>query len=593
MQRNDEFAELLNYYLNRLERNASWLADKVKVSPSTATRWANGETRPNSLAIVAQLIHVMEIDNEKERIAFYRAAGCDPPPTGKLEALPEFHPDLTGQAASARATVVESRVNEDEPTVGAIWQQRRTMVIVLFAFLLFAATPPACNTAYQLLWAPPATPTPALLGNANAAPVPQIFNFNGPVEQFINEVENLTIFAGDSPEEAARKRAERAALIAGEVRYYLASVDSRLGLINTVLVEDSFGQQVAQTRATVAPALQEIAAAGYQRLIGAEEVNSLRQQLNHYPLVAQPGTVLLQLAGEGVVDATTLRFFYDQLDEVTWATESLFSVLGERAEESDARWQEYYAKSVQVAVALVENRSAFAQVAGLQLVEALATSAPIGTEAPISFAHLAAAPLLTTESASRYLTKLANDAARLQRERQALLAEGDRLLEEDLKTYEALNQELVIQPDDSWERVVVKAISLRQLGRTAEAIAAFADYGNMFAPTDPTAERYAILARHFTMQMATLGVVDGAVYLFAVEEGSQAAEAGLRVEDIIIAVNEQPVRTVPDLQALLEAAPVGEPLTLTLLRLDESALLVHTTVTVVYENPLGIGYMPI
>lgn len=605
MQKKMAFANLLNDYLLRRERTAAWLAAKLGISASTVNRWTNGETKPGSMAAITQVIELLAIDNDQERAKLYQAAGF-PVPTMSAPAVQKAGapppvaqsqpplPAVNGQIHTEAPVILATAASDSSPVGPDGGRQRRPWLAVLVALAAFAVGPAACDTAQRLWLSPPVATALPTLNTPAATPAPQTVNiFNAPVETFINQVENLTIVAGDSPEEKQRKAMQRAALIAGEVRYYLAQVDNRLGLIKTALAEDAFGQQLAQTRATVAPAIQEVAAAGYQTLIVAEQVNGLRQQLNSYPLPTQPGPFLLQLAGEGVIDPAPLRFFYDQLHEVTWATESLVGVLGEQAEETDERWQRYYDQSTQVAVALVANRSAMAQVAGLQLLSALATTEPAITDAPMNFTHLTAYPLLTTATANPHLSKLADDAAQLQRERQSLLAEGERLLAEDLKTYEAINQELVIQPDDSWEEVVAKAISLRQLGRTAEAVAAFAQYGELFAATDPTAEQYATVARHFTVQMATLGVIDGAVYLFAVEEKSRAAQADLQVGDIVIAVNEQPVSTVPDLQKLLETMPVGEPLTLTLLRLNDRAFFIRETITIIYEKPLEIGYMPI
>jgi S1-C subfamily serine protease len=56
------------------------------------------------------------------------------------------------------------------------------------------------------------------------------------------------------------------------------------------------------------------------------------------------------------------------------------------------------------------------------------------------------------------------------------------------------------------------------------------------------------------------------VEVMAVEEGGPADEAGLREDDVIVTLGDQPTATVDDLHKLLTQLPVGVPSTVALLR---------------------------
>jgi len=57
-----------------------------------------------------------------------------------------------------------------------------------------------------------------------------------------------------------------------------------------------------------------------------------------------------------------------------------------------------------------------------------------------------------------------------------------------------------------------------------------------------------------------------AVEIHTVEPEGPAARAGVREGDMIVAIDERPVRSVDDLHRFLSDSPIGEPVTLTLLR---------------------------
>ncbi len=70
-----EFGELLQSYLYRQDRNMRWLAARLRVSPSTVTRWCNGETRPRDPETVLRIAEELGIRDAEERNRLLAAAG--------------------------------------------------------------------------------------------------------------------------------------------------------------------------------------------------------------------------------------------------------------------------------------------------------------------------------------------------------------------------------------------------------------------------------------------------------------------------------------------------------------------------------------
>jgi S1-C subfamily serine protease len=181
-----------------------------------------------------------------------------------------------------------------------------------------------------------------------------------------------------------------------------------------------------------------------------------------------------------------------------------------------------------------------------------------------------------------------------------LVDRGEALLQGDIDGYADLEDELTVQPDDTWDIVVAKAISLRQLGRTEDAVAAFGQYGQLFTAADPTAAPYAATAQAFTRQMDEVGVVDGAVYIFTLHANSPARAAGVQVGDIIVALDAQPVRSVSDYQDAIEGAASGVPVTLDVVRMQQGGTFQQLPITIdvpanteAWPGLLGLGVMPI
>lgn len=63
-----EFARLLNQELQRQDRSASWLAQRLDVSPSTVTRWLNHGTRPGTPEMVARIADGLGITSQLQTL---------------------------------------------------------------------------------------------------------------------------------------------------------------------------------------------------------------------------------------------------------------------------------------------------------------------------------------------------------------------------------------------------------------------------------------------------------------------------------------------------------------------------------------------
>ena len=148
---------------------------------------------------------------------------------------------------------------------------------------------------------------------------------------------------------------------------------------------------------------------------------------------------------------------------------------------------------------------------------------------------------------------------------------------------------LKFEPTDSWNVVIGKAVTLRQLGYTDAAIATFAAYGEMFAATDPTAEGYSQIAQKFTRQLKSLKV-KGGVYIYEIVAGGSAEQEGLEVGDIIIRYNDRSIANMQQLKVAKEAAAQDTSLEVVYLRLEGKKFRKYTKTV---DNPMKAKLMPI
>jgi len=409
-------------------------------------------------------------------------------------------------------------------------------------------------------------------------------------KNIVNTIQNLTIQNADSPEDRKQKLAQARQLIASEVLANITAIDARLGFAETSLTEDNFGEELRAVRQKVAPAVQEVAASGYRKLLAEQEAASLRQNFNSRPLRSEFGQPMVQLLAQSGSDPETVRAFYDQLPETQWATEALLDTLTLPAE-GDAQELDYRKRRVRLALDTLRNRSRLAHVAGLRALNTLAVSAQEVNLKLMTLVRLEPRQLVSQAEFQELWSKLLVEAQKLTGERGLLQDESKRLRGAALEKYRQLDEQLKIKPNDTWSEVVGKAISLRQLGRSTEAIAAFSKYADMFAASDPTATQYARTAQQFTQQLQDLGV-DGGSYLYELSNNGAAAQAGLNVGDVLISYGEKVVRNMGDLTAALREAPVGAPIRIVYLRMDAGGRFVRLIGSIV-GGPVGAGFMPI
>ena len=161
----DEFARLLNDRLNARGQSGSWLARRLRVSPSTVARWRNSDTLPESADIIGRVLDVLGVLDGEERKAFYEAAGyvvedkpLTQPPAGMDSLLPP--PAQTTATAAPRPRPIPTETT-GRPPKQWLWS----------GLLLFAA---AALTASLVFRSSGTRPNPTLTPAAVPALAPPL-----------------------------------------------------------------------------------------------------------------------------------------------------------------------------------------------------------------------------------------------------------------------------------------------------------------------------------------------------------------------------------------------------------------------------------
>ncbi|NOQ45723.1 MAG: PDZ domain-containing protein [Desulfobulbaceae bacterium] len=388
--------------------------------------------------------------------------------------------------------------------------------------------------------------------------------------------------------------------IIGEILTNICNLDERLGFFQQTLEPDTFARQLDKVRQKVVPALRQNFAAGYNRLIMEQKITALRQMMNSSPLTTASGRSLLESLRDSGMNTEKFRKFYNQLAEVERVTEDFLDTLGyigTMGEEPGALQTEYSNRNLQVTARNISIESQAAYLYALAILRD-ANTGPHAVPLPHSAAttlqaleHLQPKGLIDQKQTAVLLSELVEQKSQVIAEKTALLSLAEQLNHEKLRNFKEIDEQLKINPTDTWNEVVGKAISLRQFERKAEAVAAFSRYGEMFDATDPTARRYAHTAQQFTTQLEILGVSGGA-YIFEIKPGGKAEQVGLEAGDIIIEYNGH---IITDMSVFVEAAKsaqAADTVPITWLRLNDSGRFEQHN-KIVPGGILGAGTMPI
>jgi hypothetical protein len=389
--------------------------------------------------------------------------------------------------------------------------------------------------------------------------------------------------------------------IAAEVLSDISSLDERLVYTEQTLAQDDLVERRLDTiRQRIAPSLRSYLASGYEALMTEQKITTLRQLFNSSPLRTGAGHSELENLRRSGLDTESYQRFYDQLAEVKRVTEDVFHALASGVP-ADGRQSEratlQAGARLELALEYLEIESQYAYMLALQLLLDMAEPphpVPLTASAQAVLGGLqrleprslprsrAEIDLLASKSFERRQAALATKAS--------LLATAKQLVEERVAELEEVGL-LRIEPNDTWNEVVGKAVTLRQLGRTSDSVAAFSRYADMFAATDPTADQYARTAQQFTVQMAGLGA-EGGAYVFEIRPGSSAQEAGLTVGDIIVEYDSRPITGMDAFVEAAEAAQPAKTVQIVLLRLTDHREF-HRFTRTVPGGSLGAGLMPI
>ncbi|MFL5280126.1 MAG: hypothetical protein ACJ8AW_03795, partial [Rhodopila sp.] len=316
----------------------------------------------------------------------------------------------------------------------------------------------------------------------------------------------------------------------------------------------------------------------------------LRGYFNSRPLRTDLREPLLRQMAEVGADPAAVRAFYDALTAVADKSEDLLTIVDDPASLDESTMA---GRRLLVQRDTVRAASNWAYLLGLRLVDGLGP----GTESWVP-QHLAALHVLEPKRLPdkaellRLMDRAVDLSAGAVQAKAALLEEARQMPAQDLQRLRQVTDDaLRIKPDDPWNVVVGKARSLRELGRTEEAVRAYATYAEMFAASDPTAERFARTAQVFTRASGQLGLTGGA-YIYALHDGD-ARRAGLLEGDIIVACGDNTVSDVVEFQRACSGEPQsGHDVTVKFLRLLSDGTFARATAKM-RDLSSGLGVMPI
>ena len=399
----------------------------------------------------------------------------------------------------------------------------------------------------------------------------------------------LTIYEGDPPEVRQRKLEQAKKLIADEVYANITRIDSRLGFVKSILSENEHGKTLEEYNKLLPPALKEYSDANYRVKKFNQDISSLRNVFNNYP-VSEISKSLTQVFIDTNTDPRPIRLFSNSLRGVKNASEWLLETLSNAVQPTStgSKIIAYHDQEINHAIERLNNNSEQSYVFGLMLLDNLGISLSEVQKSLSNLKHLEPPHPIGKHEINRVVFQ---EPKRLEEEEKALIKEYEKLIKDEGSKLGESIKDLTIKPSDTQNQVVAKAISLRLLGYQSKSVDAFSRYGEMFAKEDPTAMQYSQIAQQFTIQLKNLGV-EGGVYLYEVPQHKAENKAGLKVGDIIIQYDEQKIAKVKDMKKALQDASTDNPVRLTYLRMSDAGEFQRQTVTI-NSDTLVVGMMPI
>ena len=343
------------------------------------------------------------------------------------------------------------------------------------------------------------------------------------------------------------------------------------------------------------PGLPPAVAAGTEALMAEQRVASLQQLLNSAPLnIDLRAETTRRAAATGAAPAL-IGQFYDALADVTWATDALLTGLKRIASEPsrDAAVARYHADRLR----LLERRMRHAS--NVVLRQALAVLWSMGVAPAAVDPRLAALrhlePRAMPPDGPAHGLLLARDIV----EQGAILAEQGRLEELSRTLFGATAQEavagpaddLAAKPDDTPQKLIMKARALRQLGKRARAIEMFALLGERFPGAIPTMATYVATAQAFTRDFGLEPEEEGGVWLEALRPDGHAARHGLRDGDIVLAYGGRRISLTEQMKEAVAAAPSGSPIEVVIARRGADGAYQRRKLAMPAADDLGIAMM--
>lgn len=406
---------------------------------------------------------------------------------------------------------------------------------------------------------------------------------------FINQYEPIKIYLQRSEAETLIK------LITEEILINLQNINNRLDLIYRTLYlnnRDDVRVKMDSLNLKIAPKFYKENKVGYNELIIRSTISSLRQALNAIPLRQEFGRSLAEnFVKSNIQEPEWIQKYLNEFGEVQWAEQILFESLENLASSKDTCSAQLARLNLSWETLL--NRANFYNIYALQLLNSLKLPQNSTINERLQYlGFLSPNHVIDYKEFEKLLLENVYQMELIVNRKIDVLKASQKCLDAALNKYSSVDSSLTIFPSDTWEQVLIKALSLRALGRSDEAINAFTLYEKMFSDTDSTAERYSKAAIVFTKQLEKLNLEKG-VFITHVEENSNADKARVKMGDIVIAINQETIDGSAGLQEKLLKIMPDRPLFLTILRLDKNLQSFEKLQFEIPKKPLGIRFITI